>query len=201
MQTTTIALIRHGETEWNAQFRIQGRTDIPLNDIGIEQAARVAETLRETEWHRVCASPLQRASETGRIIAERLSLTDFEHREDLIERFFGAAEGLPPGPELDASRIAPGEFRDAETEVEVGSRGVEALELIHETYTGKNLIVVSHGSYIRCTLDRLLSIQAPRINNVGLTLLRRHSDGWWADVLNDEPVALGVAPGITGSSV
>jgi uncharacterized phosphatase len=196
MQTTTIALIRHGETEWNANFRIQGRTDVPLNETGIEQAARVAERLRETEWHRVFASPLSRASDTARIIAEQLALTDFEHREDLIERSFGQAEGLPPGPELDAVRISFGEYQDAETEVEVGSRGVDALEAIHESYTGQNLIVVSHGSYIRCTLDRLLRIQAPRINNVGVTMLQRHSDGWWADVLNDEPVALGVAPSL-----
>lgn len=194
MQTTTIALIRHGETAWNAEFRIQGRTDIPLNENGLEQAARVAAALRETEWHQIFTSPLQRASMTASIIASQLALTDPEQRDDLIERAFGAAEGLPPGPELDAARIAHGEYRDAETEEEVGTRGVQALELIHETYVGKNLIVVSHGSYIRCTLDRLLSIQAPRINNVGLTLLRRHSDGWWAEVLNDEPVALGIAP-------
>lgn len=196
MQTTKIALIRHGETEWNANFRIQGRTDVPLNETGIQQAAQVAERLRETDWHRVCASPLSRASDTARIIAEQLALTEFEHREDLIERSFGMAEGLPPGPELDAVRVSFGEYQDAETEHEVGSRGVDALELIHETYTGQNLIVVSHGSYIRCTLDRLLSIQSPRINNVGVTMLQRHSHGWWADVLNDEPVALGVAPSL-----
>lgn len=194
MQTTTLALIRHGETDWNAQSRIQGRTDIPLNAAGLEQAARISETLREQEWHRVVTSPLQRAADTGRIIASELGLDALEHREDLIERFFGLAEGLPPGPELDAVRVSFGEYQDAETEEEVGSRGVAALELLHETYLGERLIVVGHGSYLRCTLDRLLSIKAPRINNTGLTLLQRHSDGWWADVLNDEPVALGVAP-------
>lgn len=194
MQTTTIALIRHGETAWNAQGLIQGHTDIPLNEVGVAQAARAAENLRARDWHRVCTSPLQRAAETGRILAAELDLEHLEHREDLIERNFGAAEGLPPGPLLDAVRVSFGEYQNAETEHEVGSRGVDTLERIHSLYTGENVIVVGHGSYLRCTLDRLLGIQAPRLNNVALTLVHRHSDGWWAEVLNDEPVSLGVAP-------
>ena len=194
MQTTTIALIRHGETDWNAQFRIQGRTDIPLNPTGIAQAQRVAEWLRAEQWHRVCTSPLSRASKTAEIIAESLALAELEVREELIERFFGAAEGLPAGPELDAVRLEAGEFLHAETELEVGLRGRDALEQLHERYAGDNLIVVSHGSYIRCTLNQLFDIQAPRINNVGVTLLRRSPHGWRAELLNDEPIQLGVTP-------
>lgn len=194
MQTTTIALIRHGETDWNAQFRIQGRTDIPLNPTGIEQAQRVAQWLRAEQWHRVCTSPLSRASQTAEIIAESLSLAELDVREELIERFFGAAEGLPAGPELDAVRLEAGEFLHAETELEVGLRGRDALEQLHERYAGDNLIVVSHGSYIRCTLNQLFDIQAPRINNVGVTLLRRSPSGWRAELLNDEPIQLGVTP-------
>lgn len=194
MQTTTIALIRHGETDWNAQFRIQGRTDIPLNPTGIEQAQRVAQWLRAEQWHRVCTSPLSRASKTAEIIAESLALAELEVREELIERFFGAAEGLPAGPELDAVRLEAGEFLHAETELEVGLRGMDALEQLHERYAGDNLIVVSHGSYIRCTLNQLFDIQAPRINNVGVTLLRRSPSGWRAELLNDEPIQLGVTP-------
>lgn len=194
MQTTTIALIRHGETDWNAQLRIQGRTDIPLNPNGIEQAQRVAQWLRTEQWHRVCTSPLSRASQTAEIIAESLSLAELDVREELIERFFGAAEGLPAGPELDAVRLEAGEFLHAETELEVGLRGMDALEQLHERYAGDNLIVVSHGSYIRCTLNQLFDIQAPRINNVGVTLLRRSPSGWRAELLNDEPIQLGVTP-------
>lgn len=186
MQPTTIALIRHGETEWNAQFRIQGHTDVPLNARGEAQSTLVAESLRHTEWHRVFTSPLSRAAVTAQIIAAELELEHPEHREDLIERFFGAAEGLPGGPALDAVRLADGEFLDAETEHAVGTRGSAALELIHETYTGQNLIVVSHGSYIRCTLNVMFEMQAPRIRNTGVTLLERHADGWRVLMLNDE---------------
>lgn len=192
MHTTTIALIRHGETSWNAEFRIQGRTDIALNDRGLAQSIEVAQTLSDREWHRVFTSPLQRASVTAALIARELQLDDPEHREELIERDFGAAEGLPGGPELDAVRIGPGEFLGAESEREVGMRGFEALELLHEHHGGSNLIVVSHGSYIRCTLDTVFGFSAPRIRNTGVTLLRRHEEGWSMDLLNDEPVELHV---------
>jgi probable phosphoglycerate mutase len=194
MDTTTIALIRHGETDWNAQMRIQGRTDIPLNEAGVLQAQLVSELLREQEWHRVCASPLSRAARTAEIIAAELKLANLELREDLVERFFGAAEGLSAGPKLDAVRLADGEFLHAETEYEVGLRGIRALEDIHERYAGSNLILVSHGSYIRCTLNQLFEIRAPRIDNAGLTLLRRHQNGWFAEVVNNDPVTLGIAP-------
>jgi probable phosphoglycerate mutase len=194
MDTTTIALIRHGETDWNAQMRIQGRTDIPLNEAGVLQAQLVSELLREQEWHRVCASPLSRAARTAEIIAAELKLATLELREDLVERFVGAAEGLSAGPQLDAVRLDDGEFLHAETEYEVGLRGIRALEDIHQRYTGSNLILVSHGSYIRCTLNQLFEIRAPRIDNAGLTLLRRHQNGWFAEVVNNDPVTLGIAP-------
>lgn len=187
MHTTTIALIRHGETSWNAEFRIQGRTDIALNERGVEQAIAVARALHDREWHHVFTSPLRRAAATAEHISRELNLADPEHRHDLIERDFGAAEGLPGGPELDAVRLGPGEFQNAESEHEVGRRGFEALELLHQHYAGRNLIAVSHGSYIRCTLNTVFEFSAPRIRNTGVTLLRRHSDGWSMDVLNDEP--------------
>lgn len=196
MHITTIALIRHGETDWNAQMRIQGRTDIPLNPNGVSQAELVSQQLRQDAWHRVYASPLSRAHKTAEIIAKQLDLEHPELRDDLVERYFGAAEGLSAGPELDAVRLDDGEFLNAETELEVGSRGLAALEALHEMHTGRNLIVVSHGSYIRCTLNKLFDVQAPRIRNAGLTLLRRHAGGWFAESVDNTPISFGVAPEI-----
>lgn len=199
MTATRIALIRHGETDWNAQLKIQGQTDIPLNETGLAQAQRAADRLRVddygtgvSQWHRVFTSPLSRAAQTASIISAHLEVEDLVHREELIERFFGAAEGLPPGPELDAVRLANGEFLDAETEFEVGSRGAAALEALHLAHPGENLIAVSHGSYIRCTLDVLFQMKAPRIANTAVTMLHRTASGWSLSLLNDEPVSLSV---------
>lgn len=86
-------VLRHGQTDWNVQARLQGSTDIPLNDTGRAQARLAAELLEGLGITRIVASPLSRALETARIVGERLALTpDIDER--LIERNFGLFEGL-----------------------------------------------------------------------------------------------------------
>jgi uncharacterized phosphatase len=68
---TLLYLVRHGETDWNRARRIQGATDIPLNDLGRAQAAEAGDLLSRRSFDRVVASPLSRAAETGSIIAAR----------------------------------------------------------------------------------------------------------------------------------
>ncbi|NQD89088.1 histidine phosphatase family protein, partial [Paenarthrobacter sp. CM16] len=69
MTLTTFALVRHGQTDWNAERRLQGSTDIPLNDVGREQAREAVAFLSDQQWDTVVASPLSRAAETAEIIA------------------------------------------------------------------------------------------------------------------------------------
>src|SRR5690625_4440025 len=90
---TTICLIRHGETDWNAQGRIQGRTDIPLNSLGIQQAKECRDFLIDSDWDVMITSPLQRAKQTAEIINEGLKLPLIEMK-DFVERSFGDAEGM-----------------------------------------------------------------------------------------------------------
>ena len=88
---TTLIFVRHGETDWNAQHRWQGHSDTALNDVGREQARRLAERARAVDA--LYSSDLARARETAEIIAERLGL---EMRLDprLRERGFGSWEGM-----------------------------------------------------------------------------------------------------------
>jgi uncharacterized phosphatase len=85
---TLIYLVRHGETEWNRQRRIQGSTDIPLNDIGREQAARTGRLLSRRDWAGIASSPLSRAFETGSIIARAVGVDPGrgEGLDALVER-------------------------------------------------------------------------------------------------------------------
>lgn len=88
--------LRHGETDWNAEGRSQGRTDIPLNAVGRAQAERAARTLAPVPIATIVASPLSRALVTARTVAAQFNLpvrTD----EDLQEVSFGEQEGLPMG--------------------------------------------------------------------------------------------------------
>ncbi len=85
--------LRHGQTEWNLQMRLQGSTDIPLNDTGREQARHAAGILAGHGLTRIITSPLSRALETARIVGERLELEPVVD-DRLIERNFGQFEGM-----------------------------------------------------------------------------------------------------------
>lgn len=90
---TKICFIRHGETDWNIAGRLQGRTDIPLNESGIKQAQACGASLLQNEWDLMITSPLLRAKETGQIIQQKLNIPLYE-KESFIEVAFGDAEGL-----------------------------------------------------------------------------------------------------------
>lgn len=144
-------LVRHGETAWNRARRIQGRTDIPLNDTGREQARLTGMLLTRRPITRVYASPLSRAFETASIIADELGLPEPETREAFVERDYGAAEGMdfhqidvvyPPGT------VVPGR----ESREEVAARVVPALLALAGQHPAESLVVVSHGGAIRAAL-------------------------------------------------
>src|ERR1700712_2452823 len=91
---TSLYLVRHGETDWNAQRRIQGSTDIPLNATGRAQAATAGGILARREWDGIYASPLSRAFETASIIAGEVGLGEPTTIAAIVERNYGEAEGL-----------------------------------------------------------------------------------------------------------
>jgi len=190
--TTTFALIRHGQTDWNAQFRIQGTTDIPLNDIGRGQALDAVAPLAnfhadERDWDFVVSSPLSRASDTADLIAAGLNI-DVTHRlPGIVERNYGDAEGLQAGPELEALRI-PNGFLTAEPEAEVAQRGIDALGVLADEFPGARIIVVSHGTLIKLSVNTLFGLSVGPISNAALTVVRKSPAGWHLDHLNGENV-------------
>jgi uncharacterized phosphatase len=90
---TTICLIRHGETEWNAAGILQGTTDIPLNAKGVKQAEACSVYLASSSYDVLISSPLKRAKQTAEIINQKLGLP-FHTMSEFQERAFGAAEGM-----------------------------------------------------------------------------------------------------------
>jgi probable phosphoglycerate mutase len=142
---TDLVLVRHGETEWNRLGRVQGRTDIPLNETGREQARAAAQRLTGERFHAVVASPLSRAAETARIIAEGLGIGPVELVDDLVERNYGEAEGMT-GKDIDA-RFG-GVLEAQESREETIARAKPALLAIAERHPGQRVLVVSHGGVI-----------------------------------------------------
>ena len=192
MTVTTFALIRHGQTDWNAQRRLQGSTDIPLNDVGRGQARDAVEVLAGCDWDAVVSSPLSRAAETADLIAAGLGLTVARRVPDLTERSFGPAEGMQDGPELDALRTPDG-FRGAEEEDEAAGRGLAALEALAEEFRGGRVLVVTHGSLLRVSLSRAVGRTLPSIHNAALNLVHHHpADGWELEYFNGERLTAAV---------
>lgn len=149
---TSLYLVRHGETDWNAQRRIQGSTDIPLNKTGRNQAATTGMLLARRNWDGLFSSPLGRAMETARIIGSEVGISSVETIDALAERNYGEAEGL------DYEQIEdrfPGDspVPGRETHQEVADRVLPALMELALAHAGESLIVVTHGGVIRSVLN------------------------------------------------
>jgi broad specificity phosphatase PhoE len=152
--TTRILLARHGETEWNRLGRWQGHADPPLNEAGRRQAATLAEQLAGDGIAAIYSSDLRRASETARIVADRLGLEVTEERE-LREIDVGSWSGLTRDevreryPEGFARWLAGEIGHDGETREALARRVVGAVETIARTHPGEHVLVVTHGGAIR----------------------------------------------------
>ncbi|MDB5085743.1 MAG: yhfR, partial [Bacilli bacterium] len=81
---TTVCLVRHGETDWNAEGRLQGRQDTELNENGRKQAKLAGIHLKNEQWDAIVTSPLKRAKETAQIIATELGIDHLDEMEQLV---------------------------------------------------------------------------------------------------------------------
>jgi probable phosphoglycerate mutase len=159
---TRILLARHGETDWNRAGRWQGQADPPLNDAGRGQAAELAERLAGDGIAAIYSSDLVRASQTARVVADRLGLAVVED-EGLREIDVGSWSGLTRAeveqrfPEGYARWLGGELGHDGETREELTERVVGAVERIAAGHPSETILVVTHGGAIRA--------------------IRRHADG------------------------
>ncbi|BDZ64031.1 histidine phosphatase family protein [Agromyces mangrovi Wang et al. 2018] len=174
---TRIVFVRHGETEWNRARLLQGRTDIPLNDHGRRQAAAAAQLLADRPAEAIVTSPLGRAVETGRIVAEHAGLELLGTHDDLVERDFGEAEGwLVP----EARERWGHEYPGAEPDAALAARGRAAVE--HLAAHHDAVIAVAHGTFIRAAVDSVTDGALDRLGNGDVVLIERVDDAWRVEV-------------------
>ena len=151
----TLHFIRHGETDWNADGRVQGNADVPLSERGREQAEELATRLAGWPIGAVYSSDLQRALDTARPLADRLGLEPVVD-PILRERNFGAFEGLLDS-EVEARLDDSATFwrdpdtrpDDGESRREVWNRVVGFLDALLENPPADEIAIVSHGGPIR----------------------------------------------------
>lgn len=144
---TFISLVRHGQTDWNLAKRIQGSSDIPLNETGRAQADATGRALAGGRFDAIYASPLSRALDTARIIAGHVGLGEPETIPAVAERHYGEAEGLT-GEQILARWPEGAPVPGRESREQVVARALPALRELGEQHPGENVIVVSHGGVI-----------------------------------------------------
>lgn len=167
---TRFFLVRHGETDWNKVRRIQGVSDIPLNDTGREQAHAVAEILAAHSFDVIVSSPLSRARDTASIIAKRLGMPGPEIVDGLIERDYGDAEGSN-GQDLDHLYPPGTEIPGREPREAVTARALQALRELANEHPDSDVIAVAHGGVIRSVVEHA----APGQHNEPITNCSVHS--------------------------
>ncbi len=207
MWATRIIAIRHGETAWNAEARLQGQLDIPLNAVGRRQAATLAEALRDEGLVAVFASDLGRAWDTAGALAGPLGLPLAAER-DLRERSFGVLEGLT---RQQIDRDSPALARrwhsrepdfapaGAESLRLFQARCLAAVERLAAAHAGQAIALVSHGGVLDCLYRAAtrVALDAPRswqLGNAAINRLLYTAQGLtlvgWGDIAHLDGLAL-----------
>ena len=158
---TTLLLARHGETDWNRELRIQGSSDIELNELGRRQAQLLAQELTDVELDAIYASDLSRARATAAAVAAAHGL---EVRLDprLRERSFGSWEGLT---REDIAEFPPGARHDGESDEAVRERMLAAVAEIAAAHPGEQVLIVSHGGALNTLWHHALGVRVERWAN------------------------------------
>ena len=195
---TEILLIRHGETLWNQQGRMQGQSDSPLTALGLQQAHQLARRLKEASFTALYSSDLGRAHQTARCVADETG-HEIVADQGLRERDFGIFEGLtnneikerhPEQYALFASRDPHFAMPGGESAARFRDRCVGCLEKIAGRHAGETLVVVTHG----LVLDALyrtacgMALDVPRgfpLLNCSVNTFRRAPGAWLAVAICD----------------
>jgi len=164
---TRILVVRHGQSEWNAEGRWQGQENPPLTALGRQQAREAARAVGAVDA--IYASPLERAATTAHLIAEETGVGPVVLLSGLMERHAGVWQGLTraqieeafPGY-LDAGRRPPGWEDDAEVEARV----FEALWTIASQHPGGHVLAVAHAGVIYA-IERMFGVEWERLANLG----------------------------------
>ena len=164
-----VYLVRHGETAWNREFRLQGQSDIELNDIGIELARITADALQDIRFDRIYSSPLVRAVTTAKILRGDRPL-DILTDDRLLEIAFGEREGMiiprrdgdPANPiyqfEFDTENYIPAKGGETFNDVFKRTSDFWDNEIIPLENKCESVLIIGHGAMNRTILSRLMDI-------------------------------------------
>lgn len=201
MTDTHLFLVRHGETDFNLKGIVQGRgVNAPLNETGISQAQALAQRFMAEKIDAIYSSPLTRAHQTAKCVADACSINDIPTDSGLEEMSWGIFEGQSYSDKMGdvfaemKQRWHEGEHdfavEDGESLTTVQNRGMASIERIVSAEAGKRVLVVAHGRFLRILLASLLQeygikrMEELQHSNTGVNYLVHTDSGYTAQYLN-----------------
>jgi probable phosphoglycerate mutase len=199
MQSTTLCLVRHGETAWNAEGRVQGQLDIPLNATGLAQARAVASVLKNESFAAIYSSDLIRAQQTAQPVADLLK-KKIMLEERLRERHYGmfqgmtyaeASERIPEGYARFKAKDPEYDFGTGESLKDFSHRSLLFIQKVVQDHEGENLLLFTHGGVLEMIYRHATGrgLSTPRdfeIPNAAINRVEVGAAGWrvasWADI-------------------
>jgi probable phosphoglycerate mutase len=177
MRQCILHIVRHGQTAWNAERRLQGHADIPLNETGMSEAEMVAVEYKGHSFAAVYSSPLKRAYETARII-NRPHGHEIKTHDALKEATYGSLEGIhiddyqkKCAEHLESFRRMTYRERihfklvpDAESYFEIYERVKPFLDEVVANHLGEEILIVSHGGLMRAVIAVVGDIDVREVN-------------------------------------
>jgi len=192
LRNTHSGLFGQGQTDWYIKFLLDGVTDIPMNQTGIEQVKSAAKAINKSDWDLILTSPLGRARETAAIIAEQLGFDEVQQHDLLIERSFGEAEGLAYDQwKTKFSNLD--EIPGGESRSELIARSALLLDSFLEAHPGKRVLAISHGALIRTVLSISSQNELPRegekLGNASLNIVSHLEKTWTVTKYDLDPLS------------
>lgn len=196
-KVTTFYLVRHGETVWNKEHRLQGWLDSPLSENGILHAKKLGEQLKNIPFTAAYSSTSGRAKETLHYLTAGRKLA-IHYEDDLREIFLGNWQGKTVENIMAINRFDyelytnyPAQFVATHTESfgEVTERAMYTLKNIAQRYPHEHILIVSHGVTIKCIINAISERgidqlwTAPHIEGTSMTIVERTEESWHVKVI------------------
>jgi probable phosphoglycerate mutase len=191
MQRTTLCLVRHGETAWNAEGRVQGQLDVPLNATGLAQARAVAAVLKNESFAAIYSSDLIRTQQTAQPVADLLK-KKIVLDEKLRERHYGAFQGMtyaeakvqiPEGYARFRARDPEYDFGSGESLRDFSDRSLVFIQEVIQKHEGRSLLLFTHGGVLEMVYRHATGrgLSTPRdfeIPNAAINRVEIGAAGW-----------------------
>lgn len=184
---TLFYIVRHGQTNWNIEKKVQGQCDIPINQVGEAQAVETAQLLKQVKFDQIFSSDLVRAKKTAEIVKAERNIK-IQLSPNLRERDYSQFNGAPSekGYEIEKSiaeweqsgKTANRPYPNVESDQELCKRILDYLTEIANNYKGATILIVTHAGPLRRILTYLQYVssdQMPIIQNAAYLKLHYSS--------------------------